>query len=173
MNHSKTAASQKDPFNRQNYEIRTLEDEIRADNHCKALLQHFHAYLLNDMAMPPLEAGSMASGADYYLRDYMIDHRRCNIFEISAELVHSFAGNWYIINTIEPNMGELESVLIGIRHFYRFCVEKELVTKTVAAEISQSCGQTEYYQQRIESFNAISGDGYIAWNKACPLRNRG
>ncbi|MFK5925685.1 MAG: hypothetical protein QM483_03550 [Desulfuromusa sp.] len=158
-----------DPFDQQSYVIDSLEDEIRADNTCKVLLQQFHSYLLKNKLIFPLEAGSMASGADYYLRDFMIDNRRTNIFAISPELVRSFAGNWYIINTLEPNMGELESILIGISHFYRFCAAKKIVNSAIADEIHHACTLTDYYQQRIESFNAISGDGFIAWNSNCPL----
>ena len=158
-----------DPFSRHIYVIENLEDEIRADRNCKELLQLFHSDLLNNKRVEPLEAGSMASGADYYLRDFMIDNRRTNIFEITPELVLSFAGNWYIISTIEPNMAELESILNGVSHFYRFCAEQELVNPGIAEEVSLTCTRIDYYQQRIDTFNDIAGDGFIAWNSTCPL----
>lgn len=161
--------SQIDALNRKSYVIETLEDEIKADNNCKVLLKQFHSYLLNNKNIPLIEAGSMASGADYFLRDFIIDNRRINIFDISPDLVRSFAGNWYITSTLEPNMAELESILTGISHFYRFCAERNSVNPEIAQKVHQACSQTEYYQQRIENFHNISGDGYIDWNSECPL----
>lgn len=161
--------NQIDVLNRKSYVIENLEDEIKADNSCKVLLKQFHSYLLNNKNILPIEAGRMASGTDYFLRDFMIDNRRINIFDISPDLVRSFAGNWYITSTLEPNMTELKSILAGISHFYRFCAEKESVNSVVAEKVHQACTQTEYYQQRIESFHNISGNGYIDWNSECPL----
>ena len=169
MNITEIAAEHRDPYDQKNYAIESLEDEIRADQISKILLKQFHQYLLNTKEISPLAAGSMASGADYYLRDYMIDNRRTNIFEISPELIKSFAGNWYIISSLEPNMVELESILIGINSFYNFCAEKKVISSATAEQANQACSCYEYYLQRIESFNAITGAGFIAWNKACPL----
>ena len=157
-------------FKQKNYAIESLEDEIRADQTCKVLLKKYHHYLLEIKGISPLEAGSMASGSDYYLRDFMIDNRRTNIFKISPELIYSFAGNWYIINTLEPNMVELETILIGIDNFYRFCAAKKVIDPILAEEIAQACSRHDYYQQRIESFNNLSDDGFTAWNNECPLR---
>ncbi|WP_321370811.1 hypothetical protein [uncultured Desulfuromusa sp.] len=170
MHNPQKAANQEDHFQQNHYDIKTLEDEIKADNKCKEILKQFHSYLLNHKKIDPISAGSLASGTDYFLRDYMIDNQRSNIFRISSEQVRSFAGNWYIINTIEPNMVELENILVGISHFYRFCAEKKAVSQAKAEEIHQTCICVKYYQHRIESFNDISGDGFIAWNKACPLQ---
>ncbi len=158
-----------EPFELNSYSFKTLQEEIRADQNCKVLLKELHQYLLKDGSISPIEAGSMARGADYFLRDFMIDNRRSNIFEISPELIQSFAGNWYIVSTLEPNMTELESILIGIRHFYRFCAKMKLINPAISEEIQQVCIQYEFYQQRIERFNDISGDGFTAWNSACPL----
>jgi len=159
-----------DPLNRKNYSIKSLEDEIKADNNCKVLLQLFHEYLLKNKSIIPIEAGSIASGTDYFLRDFMIDNRRTNIFDISPELVRSFAGNWYIINTIEPNMAELKSILTGISYFYSFCAEKKIVSQEIAIKVHQTCTRSDYYHKRIENFHNITGDGYIAWNSECPLQ---
>ncbi|MDX2479647.1 MAG: hypothetical protein QNK24_04845 [Desulfuromusa sp.] len=159
-----------DPFDPEIYTIDTLEDEIRADQNCKVLLKLYHQYLLENMQVSPLDAGSMASGADYYLRDYMIDNRRTNIFNISPELIHSFAGNWYIINTLNPNMTELESILLGVSNFYRFCAAKKLIPPAIVEKVNLACSRPDYYQQRIESFNDLSGDGFSAWNSSCPLQ---
>ena len=156
-------------LNPESYAIKTLEDEIRVDKLCKLLLQQYHQYLLENNNISPLQAGAHASGADYFLRDFMIDNRRINILEISPELIHRFAGNWYIISTLEPNMSELESILLGIQAFYHFCAEQKMVAPEKAEEIQQACSRIDYYRQRIDSFNEITGDGFIAWNSSCPL----
>ena len=170
MDNTDRTSEQDDLFDQKNYSIQTLDDEIRADQLCKVLLKEYHQYLLINKSTSPLEAGSMASGADYYLRDFMIDNRRTNIFKISPELIYSFAGNWYIVNTLEPNLVELESIMIGVGYFYCFCAEKKMINQTMAEKVSQACSRHEYYRQRIETFNNLSGDGFSAWNNACPLQ---
>ena len=170
MSETEQESQQTTPFNPGSYTFGTLEDEIKVDKLCKILLKQYHQYRLEIKGISPLEAGANASGADYFLRDFMIDNRRTNIFSISPELIHSFAGNWYIINSLEPNMAELESLLIGIANFYYFCAEKKMLAPAKAEVIHQACSRIDYYRERITSFNEISGDGFIAWNITCPLK---
>ncbi len=150
------------------YEVRTLADEIRADLACKELLKHFHQDLLSEKQLPPLEAGLRAAGADYFLRDYLIDHCRMNIFHFSARQIKGFAGNWYIISTLEPNLVELENILLGIRDFYLFCSARKLSAPEQHDDIEQVCTDLSYYRQRIDNFHALSGDGFSDWNRLCP-----
>jgi hypothetical protein len=154
-------------YDRENYHIESFDDEIRIDKTCKVLLQEFHKYLLNDKKIAPLKAGTLAGGADYFLRDFMIDQQRTNIFDVSADLVRRFAGNWYIITTLEPNLTELKDLLDGVSEFYAFCREKKIVTADTAIAVADACQQHDFYHQRIESFHAITDDGFIAWNKIC------
>ena len=170
MDNTDIKSEQDDLFDRKSYLIASLDDEIRVDHLCKVLLKEFHKHLLEDKEISPLEAGSMASGADYYLRDFMIDNRRTNIFKISPELIYSFAGNWYIINTLEANMVELKDILVGVDHFYSYCAEKKILTRSMAEKVRQACSRYEYYHQRIETFNNLSSDGFSGWNNACPLQ---
>ncbi|MCK4503132.1 MAG: hypothetical protein KAU22_08850 [Desulfuromonadales bacterium] len=169
MTNSKIVLPEIDYFDPDNYLAETLEDEIKVDENCKILLKNFHQYLLGTKSIAPLEAGSMASGADYYLRDYMIDNRRANIFTISVALIRGFAGNWYIINNLNPNMAELESILTGVANFYGYCHANRLISPTTATQIDQACADLIYYRQRIESFHSLIGDGYSEWNKSCPM----
>lgn len=157
-------------FNRDNYMLATLDDEIKVDQRCRKLLENFLQYLLNEKNLDPLTAGSHAKGADYFLRDYMIDHCRENIFAINAARVSSFAGNWYIVSTLEPNMEELESLLQGVRHFYAFCAEKELIDPALLPAIVDACSKLTYYTERIEDFHQLKDDGFLDWNSACPIK---
>ncbi len=169
MDNTDKILQQINPLDQNNYSIETLEDKIRVDQLCKKLLKQYHQYLLEEKVTEPLEAGARASGADFFLRNFIIDNQRENIFHISAELVRSFAGNWYIVNTLEPNIKELKSILKGIDNFYAYCAAKKLVNPSTAAKINLSCIHLDYYQQRINSFHALIGDGYAAWNNECPL----
>lgn len=154
---------------RRNYQVDNLDSEIRAEQYCAQLLKLFHQYLLQEQGIEPLDAGSRAAGADYFLREFTIGRCRDNIFAATAERIRQFAGNWYIISTLEPNMCELESILQGVASFYGYCAIHQLVERETAEQIAQSCELHDYYRQRIEDFHNISGNGYNQWNQACPL----
>lgn len=154
---------------KENYQIDGLDSEIYADQLCSTLLKRFHQYLLQDKKVDPLEAGSQAAGADYFLREFMIGKLRDNIFNGTAERVRQFAGNWYIISNLEPNIVELTAILNGTASFYCYCAENKLITASTVEQIQQICNKFDYFQQRIDDFHALSGNGYSAWDKACPL----
>lgn len=155
--------------NKKNYSITSLEEEIRADRHCSALLKHFHQHLLHELKTDPLEAGSLAAGADYFLREFIIGSQRENILDIPALRVRQFGGNWYIIRNLEPNMDELTDMMLGTAAFYRYCATQKLIEVTTAEEITQECAQLDDFAKRIEEFHDISGDGYKDWDQCCPL----
>lgn len=155
--------------NRQNYDMNSLEDEIRADRHCAQLLKQFHQYLLKELHTAPLEAGALAAGADYFLREFIIGERRENIFEIPAVRLRQFGGNWYIIRNLEPNLEELTDMLQGAAAFYRYCSQQTLVTAKLAEDIALEASRFEFFSTRIENFHQISGDGYKEWDQQCPI----
>lgn len=150
------------------YELSSLDDEIRVDGLCRELLKRFHQQLLQDN--DPLVAGSMAAGADYFLRDFMIDNQRANIYDLTAKRIHSFAGNWYIVNTLEPNITELESLLCGVEQFCLFSSGHHMTPPEQAQQAAVACRELDYYQERIDSFHAIVDNGFNHWNAACPLK---
>ncbi|MDX2480310.1 MAG: hypothetical protein QNK24_08225 [Desulfuromusa sp.] len=152
-----------------NYQISDLDSEVYVDRLCSSLLKKFHQYLLQECRIEPLAAGSLAAGADYFLREFMIDKKRENIFDATAQRVEQFAGNWYIISTLEPNVTELGAMLEGTANFYQYCALNKLTNEETATHIRQICNKIDYFQQRIEDFHDISGDGYSSWDKACPL----
>jgi hypothetical protein len=151
-----------------NFSMNNLSDEIRVDQLCKTLLRHFHQHLIETDHFSPLEAGSMAGGADYFLRDYVIDSLRANIFHITARQVRGFAGNWYVHRTLEPNMKELEMILKGVQKFYGYCADNGWVEAIVSDEIAATCTDVGYYRERIDSFHALKGDDYPGWCEQCP-----
>ena len=164
----KLTAEQVQARDRENYQITSLADEIRADQLCALLLKQFHLALLEKIKLDPLEAGSLAAGADYFLRDYLISNQLANIFDATAETVRRFAASWYILNNLEPNLTELRSLLKGVEAFYNYCAENDLIDRVQAAEIATACYDFAYYQERIESFFAITGDGYRTWEEDGP-----
>ena len=155
---------------RENYNVGSLEDELRINQLCKQLLREFHQHLLHKLKLEPLDAGSPAAGADYFLLDFMIDNQRANIFDGSESDLKKFAANWYIISNLEPNIDELQVMLKGTANFYRYCATLQLVPTKTAEQIDAASQQVAYYQQRIDSFLDITGDGYITWNRECPLK---
>ncbi|MDY0213162.1 MAG: hypothetical protein RBR06_09165 [Desulfuromonadaceae bacterium] len=146
----------------------SLAEELQADNQCVDILREFHTHLL-EQKTNPLKAGSLAQGADYFLRDYIISACRCSIFTPPQECVKQFAGHWYIVNTLEPSIDEIEPVLHGVAAFYQFLAKKARVDPERAAQIEKDCSTTEWFTHRLESFWAIEGDGYLRWRAECPL----
>lgn len=163
-----TPSSQLQARQKENYTINDLADEIRADQLCTTLLKQFHHNLLEERHVEPLEAGTLASGADYFLRDFMIGQQRANIFSGTAAAIRRFGGHWYIVSNLEPNLPELAKLLQGAAAFYQYCADQGLIEPERATAIAAACNDLDYYQRRIESFLDISGDGFSAWKKDAP-----
>ena len=156
-------------LNKTDYNINSLDDEIRVDKLCVDLLRHLFQDLTQKNQTAPEQAGELCHWADYFLREFIVADRHENLFATEANHVRQFAGHWYIIRTPEPNLTELGSILSGTAEFYRFLARQELITEALANEITSQCQEIDYYQQRIEDFWAIAGDGYNSWRQACPL----
>jgi len=156
-------------FAPENFDFEDLQGEIRVDELARRFLKLFHSSLLDEGTLPE-EAGSLAHGADYFLRDFVIADRRENIFHLSPGRVRQFAGNWYITKTVEPNMKELDMILDGVQAFYRFASNAKKVKPDVSKAIAEEASKRGYYRSRIEAFWSIEGDGYIAWERECSLK---
>ena len=156
-------------LNIDDFEIRTLEDEIRADQECPDLLRALFEHLITHEQLQPEEAGTLCAGADHFLREFVIPDCRENLFRINPERVRQFAGNWYIVKTLEPNMVELERILGGIDAFYRFAGTTGLVSCELIEKVSEHCRELDFYRQRIEDFWALTENGYHRWLRQCPL----
>ena len=148
----------------------TLEDEVRVDKLCSDLLHRFYMEL-QETGMSPEEATALAGAADYFIRDFVVSIKGRSIFEERPGIVRQFAGNWYIVNTMEPLATEIEGYLAGVREFYRFLYGHQLITLKFLQAIESECSQLEYYAGRIESFWDIVGDGYRAWEQECTLKD--
>ena len=150
----------------------TLEDELRVDNLCKDLLHRFYNESMAS-GLSPEEATALASGADYFIRDFVVSIKCRSIFDERPGIVRQFAGNWYIVNTMEPVISEIEGYLAGGKAFYRFLHGHQLISLKFLQAIEAECSQLDYYQSRIESFWDITGDGYHAWERECSLKDAG
>jgi len=169
MTMTETGSPTAEGFKEAAFNILNLEDEIRADQLLADLLRHFFQYQVEKIGEEPETAGLQARGADYFLREYIIGDCRENIYLTSPERIRQFAGNWYIVRNLEPNMAELGDILEGVAAFYVFVQSCGRISQAACDSIKRTCSDLDYYQQRIDSFWAIDGDGYLAWNKACPL----
>jgi hypothetical protein len=161
--------SDSDEFTVELFDISSLDAEIRADRLCEALLRIFCHYQAEEGGLRPEDAGSLAHGADYLLREFIIGDRRENIFKVAPERIRQFAGNWYITKTLEPNLKELQSILQGTAEFYGFLSGFGLYPAEQTAKVRNFCRDLDYYQQRIDDYWSISEDGFSAWNTACPV----
>ncbi len=171
MNEKRELAAGAERFAPAEFDIANLQDEIRADGLCRELLGIFCRHLVETEKLPPARAGALAHGADYFLREFVIPDRRENIFRLRPGRVRQFAGNWYIVRNLEPNLAELTSILDGVAAFYGWCCDRGLVEAAVADAVRSDCGEHAFYGARIEAFWAITGDGYEAWERACTLKD--
>ncbi|MCA1797603.1 MAG: hypothetical protein LC645_08730 [Geobacteraceae bacterium] len=146
----------------------SLDEELQADRECTRILRDFHTHLI-EQNTDPIEAGSLAQGADYFLRDFIISACRCSIFTPHRDCVKQFAGHWYIVNNLEPSVEELQPVLQGVAAFYAFLSRRHEVDAQLAAQIQQDCADIEWFKHRLDAFWAIKGDGYFQWRADCPL----
>jgi hypothetical protein len=151
------------------FQIGTLEDELRVDGLCRELLMTFYHERIA-AGVSEHDATLLANSADHYLRDYLIGVRQLNLLESDPDVVRQFAGNWYIVNTMEPVIEEIAAHLNGIREFYRFLDSIDAVDAEFFRAVEKDCVDLTYYQSRIDSFWDISGDGYLEWERECSLK---
>lgn len=154
--------------NPDDFEIRTIDDEIHVDQLCGQLLVSVRDLLVGQ-GFSPLDAGELCRGADYFLRDFVIAECHDNLFRLPAERVRQFAGHWYIVRTLEPNVDELVVLLAGVTACYRIFAGHGLVPPELAEAIDKTCADIPFYRQRIEDFWAIEGGGFDGWRRDCPL----
>jgi hypothetical protein len=157
-------------IDKRDYVPATLEDEVRVDKLCGELLQRFYRESM-DAGLAPEQATAFASAADYFVRDFVVSIKNRSIFDERSGIVRQFAGNWYIVNTLEPNADEIERYLAGVKEFYRFLHGHRLISLKFLQAIEAECAQLDYYAKRIETFWDISGDGYQAWERECTLKD--
>jgi hypothetical protein len=146
-----------------------LEDYLRVDNLCRELLLRFYEEIQVE-GVSPQEATALASGADYFILNFLVDFKGYNLFDERPGIVRQFAGNWYIVNTLEPDIAHLGPHLRGIAAFYRFLYDHRLISAGYLQEIETECGDLAYYESRIESFWAIEDDGFLSWERECTLK---
>ncbi|MDO3376702.1 hypothetical protein [Geoalkalibacter halelectricus] len=165
------AESQTQEFAADLFDVSDLDDEIRVDALCRRLLRLFYEDLTHNQGLDAEQAAALTYGADYFLRDFVISERLENILRIPAHRVRQFGGNWYIIKNLEPNMEELATQLQGVAAFYRFCARQGHLAADLAEQIAAECDDLPFYRERIESFWAITGDGYQRWDQACSYKD--
>lgn len=170
MSDHNVTGDQEPLFAPERFEVRNLQDEIRVDRLCSEFLKCFYLDLVEE-GRSAEEASALAYGADYFLREFVIPDRQENIFALRPGRMRQFAGNWYIVRTLEPNMAELEGILSGTLAFYRYCRKVNMVDESLLADIEKDCADRDYYGQRIESFWTIVNDGYLAWEQGCSLKD--
>jgi hypothetical protein len=158
-------------IDRKSFAIETVEDEVRVDGLCRDLLLRFYEELSAESGDPET-ATELARSADYYLRDFLVGFKQWSLFDESRTPVRIFAGNWYIVNTLEPSSDELARHLAGIIALYRYLHRHGAISAPFLARLERECGDHAFYEERLRGFWNIEGDGYYEWERACPLRER-
>jgi hypothetical protein len=144
-------------------------DTLRVDRLCQELLRRFYEELLA-RGEDPVAATAWARGADYFLRDFLVDIKGYNLFHEAPGVVRQFAGNWYVVSNLEPELAILCGHLEGIRRFYHFLHDHGEISAQHLAQVKQDCSDLEYYGRRIDSFWELGEGGFPAWDAACPYR---
>jgi hypothetical protein len=155
-------------FEATDFDFEDIDEELRADNNCRALLNRFYMDLLS-RGISDQDASELAFCADYYLRDYLLDHLRQNIVRPRTGIVRFFAGNWFIVKTLDPEIAVLEKHLKAIAELYQFLHRQHCISKDELDYLLGEAGQTEFYKKRIDSFLEICGEGYNSWGSECLL----
>lgn len=157
-------------FDREDFDFETLDEELKADEQCRKLLQQFYHWLQQQYS--PEESSRLAFCADYYLRDYVIDFLRCNVLQPQPGQIRHFAASWFVTHTLEPRIADLDHHLDAIADLYRFLQVHQLIGDDDLCWILQETNNRDYYQRRLEEFVALAGDGYDAWGREEPLPHR-
>ena len=145
------------------------DDFARVDGLCRELLLTFYQDLVAG-GMPEAQATPLASSADYFVRDFLVDNRQVSPFMITPPLIRQFAATWYIINTVEPNLPELLAHLAGILAFCRYLRDDGYLSTAEFAAVERECADTGHLATRIESFWDLPPDGYPAWEAEFTLK---
>ena len=153
------------------FTVHDLADEIRVDNLCRRLLLAVRDQLLA-RGLAPAEVGRLCHGADLFLRDFAIAACGDNLFRLPLERVRQFAGHWYVVNTLEPQVDDLALILAGLAACYAVLAGHGLVSPALNDAVATACADLSAYRQRIEDYWAITADGYDRWRAACPLPAR-
>lgn len=155
-------------FEHEDFDFDTLEEEHQVNERCQSLLNSFYQYLVNRGESAEC-ASDLAFSADWYLRDYLMDFSRLNVVQPVPGVVKRFAATWFATRALEPDIAVLERHLRAIRELYVFLHAQHFISREELAWLVDETAQVDYYRQRIESFRAIKGDEYEAWEQECPL----
>ena len=157
-------------FEHDDFDFTTLEDELRVDELYGKILRRFYLQLLEEEVTPE-KATILANGADYFVRDFIVGYMQRSLFDEMPGIVRRFAGNWYIVNTLDPAVAQLAGHLEGVRTFCRFLRSHDLISAEYLSEVEKESSDIDFYAGRIDSFWAIKGDGYFAWERECTLKD--
>lgn len=156
------------PFEHDDFEFETIDEELVVDERCQNILKQFYLYLQQQLGMAPEHASELAFSADLYLRDYLIDFGRQNIVRPQPGIVTKFAGSWFITHTLDPEFAMLAGHLQAIAELYRYLHIQHLISAEELAFLLEEVNNQDFYRRRIDAFTQISGDGFVAWDAECP-----
>lgn len=154
-------------FEHDDFQFDTIDEELLVDERCRQVLKQFYLFL-QQQGMAAEQASELAFSADLYLRDYLIDFGRQNIVRPVPGIVTKFAGSWFITHTLDPEFGLLERHLTAVSELYRYMHRQHLISADELGYLLAEAGLLDYYRQRIDTFNSLTGADFAAWDAECP-----
>lgn len=154
-------------FEHDDFEFDTMDEELLVDGRCQQILKQFYLFL-QQQGMTAEQASELAFCADLYLRDYLIDFGRQNIVRPKPGIVTIFAGSWFITHMLDPEFAMLERHLTAITELYRYMHRQHLISAEELSYILKEAEELDYFRQRIDSFQNLTGAGFTAWDAECP-----
>lgn len=154
-------------FEHDDFQFETIDEELLVDGRCQQVLKQFYLFL-QQQGMPAEQASELAFSADLYLRDYLIDFGRQNIVRPKPGIVTKFAGSWFITHTLDPEIGLLARHLAAVSELYRYMHRQHLISADELGCLLAETGMLDYYRQRIDTFNSLTGADFAAWDAECP-----
>lgn len=156
-------------FEHDDFDFDNIDEELVVDERCQEILKRFYLYL-QQQGMPVEEASEMAFSADLYLRDYLIDFGEQNIVRPVPGTITVFAGSWFITHTLDPEYAMLERHLKAIIALYKYLHLQHLISAEELKFLMHEAAQNDFYQQRIDSFLSLTGEGFAEWDAKSPAR---
>ena len=156
-------------INKKEFDQETLDDALRVDRLCQDILKHFYLSLQGE-GLSPETATRLAGSADYYVRDFVVDNRVHNLFEERTGLVRQFAGNWYIVNTLEPSHAEIGLLLRALRLLYRYLGATGVLDPDDARAVAEMLEDGEFFHRRLEDFWSLTPHDVPAWRAVAEYR---
>jgi len=129
-----------------------------------AVEEAFFSFLVDVKDLSESEAGALEEGAHFFLQNYLIPYRGGNLFLPERDTVRRFLGNWYPRKSMDPDMDEIDLLLVAVAALYAYLHHLGLTPRKKAEEIISECKDRDFYSYRLQGYWAAGGSNkYYDW----------